>query len=133
MKGDFDMFSYHQFDHGQTPPLEYLPGKEGESFAVGEALAMGADGALTKCGAGAAPAYVCMGPAGEFGRVPCSRVDGSIVYDAPLTADGAALHLGDKVTISDDGMGVTATTADGVAEVVRIDGTGVGDTLGVRF
>lgn len=126
------MFTYHQFDHGQTPPLEYLPGEAGEDFAVGEALAL-ADGALTKCGAAAAPAYICMGPAGEFGRVPCSRVAGSIVYDAPLTADGTALKVGDKVTISEDGLGVTATTASGVAEIVRINGTDAGDVVGVRF
>lgn len=127
------MFTYHQFDHGQTAPLEYLPGKAGETFSVGEALALGADGTLTKCAATAVPAYICMGPAGDFGSVPCSRVSSSIVYDAPLTAAGTALKLGDKVTLDAAGLGVTATTASGVAEIVRIDGTAIGDTVGLRF
>lgn len=126
------MFTYHQFDHGQTPPLEYLTGKEGENFSAGEALSLSA-GVLTKCGATAKPDYICMGPMKEDGTVPCSKVAGSIVYDAPLTVAGAALKLGNKVTLSADGMGVTATTAEGVATIVRMDGTAIGDLVGVRF
>ena len=36
-------------------------------------------------------------------------------------------------TLSADSMEVTATTASGVAEVVSMDGTAVGDTVYVRF
>lgn len=126
------MFTYHQFDHGQTPPLEYLAGTAAESFSTGEALVLSA-GALTKCGATAKPEYICMGPVKEDGTVPCSKVAGSIVYDVPLTAAGTALKIGDKVTLSADGQGVTATTTSGVAKIVRIDGTAIGDLVGVRF
>ena len=56
-----------------------------------------------------------------------------MVFQAPLTAVGTALKVGDKVTLSADGLGVTAATAAGVAEIVQIDGTSVGSTVKVRF
>lgn len=126
------MFTFHSFDNGQTPPHEYLPGTEGETFAVGEAVILTA-GALTKCAATAVPDYITMGPAGKNGTVPCAKVNGETVYDAPLTADGTALKLGDKVTLATDGMGVTATKTGGVAQIVRMDGKGKDDIVGVRF
>lgn len=126
------MITYHQHDNGQSPPFEYISGKEGETFSVGEALTLAA-GALTKCAATVIPDYIAMGPAGANGLVPCSRVNETIGYDAPLSAAGAALKLGDKVTLSADAMGVTATKAGGVATIERIDGTEEGDIVGVRF
>lgn len=126
------MFTFHTFDNGQTPPQEYLPGKAGESFVVGEAVTL-ADGAVTKCAAAVVPDYIALGPAGKNGAVPCAKVNEQTVYDVPLTADGAALKLGDKVTIAADGLGVTATKTGGVAQIVRMDGTGKDDIVGVRF
>ena len=125
-------FRYQQFDGGHTPPIEYQPGKAGEDFAVGEALVL-AGGALTKCGPTAVPTHICVGPRQTDDTVPATRVSAEIVYTAPLSAAGAALKLGDKVTLSADAMELTATTASGVAEIVRMFGTGVGDSLGVRF
>ena len=127
------MFTYHQFDEGQVRPQEYLPGKAGEVFQPGEMLSVGADGALTKCAATEPPAYLCLGPTQNDGTVPCSRVARNVIYDVPLSAAGAALKLGNKVTLGADGLTVTATTASGVAEIVRMDGTASGDTVGVRF
>ena len=125
-------FCYHSFDNGGSPAIEYLPAKSGESYTVGELLSVSA-GAATKCGATAIPSHLCVGPEDERGCVPASRISEGAIYDAPLTAAGTALKVGDKVTIAATGLGVTATTADGVAEIVRIDGTAVGDTVGVRF
>lgn len=126
------MIVFHSFDNGQTPPHEYLPGKEGETFAVGEAVTLTA-GALTKCAATATPDFITVGTAGKDGIVPCVKVNEQTVYDAPLTVDGSALKLGDKVTLAADGLGVTATKAGGVAQIVRMDGTGKDDIVGVRF
>lgn len=125
-------FSYHSFDRGGSPAIEYLPAKAGERCAVGELLTV-SGGSAAKCGATATPTHLCVGPEDERGCVPASRIGEDTIYDAPLTADGAALNLGDRVTISEDALGVTATTASGVAEIVRMDGTAVGDTVGVRF
>lgn len=126
------MFAFHQFDKGQTPPFAYLPGADGETFSVGEALSLGA-GKLTRCAATAVPEYIAMGPTGTGDLVPCTRVAADIIYDAPLTAAGDELTLGSKVTLAEDALGVTATTASGVAKIVRMDGTAIGDTVGVRF
>lgn len=126
-------FRYFQHDNGKTPPIEYNPGKTGETFAVGEALTL-ADGALTKCAAAVTPTHICVGPRMADDTVPATRVTRNTIYAAPLSADGSALKLGDKVTLGGDAMTLTATTASGVAEVVRIFGSaGAGDELGVRF
>jgi hypothetical protein len=125
-------FSYFQHDNGKTPPIEYNPGKAGETFVVGEALVLTAD-ALTKCGPTTTPTHICVGPRMADNTVPATRVTRNTMYSAPLSADGAALKLGDKVTLGADGMTLTATTASGVAEIARITGTAVGDELGVRF
>lgn len=126
------MFRYDLFDTGDTPSMEYYPGKDGETFAVGEALTLAA-GALTKCAAAATPTHICVGPRMADDCVPATRVSRHIVYAAPLSADGAALNLGDKVTLGDDGLTLTATTASGVAEIVKVYGTAVGEDLAVRF
>lgn len=126
-------FQYDQHDNGKTPPIEYNPGKAGEVFTVGEALTL-ADGGLTKCAATDTPTHICVGPRMADDTVPATRVTANTIYAAPLNADGTALKLGEKVTLGDDAMTLTATTASGVAEVVRIYGNaGVGDELGVRF
>ena len=128
-------FNLHKSDFNGTMPLEYLPGKAGESYAPGEALAV-ASGAVTKCGATTAPAYLCAGKlesAAEGTLVPAVRVSRDRSYRAPLSAAGTALKVGDKVTLSADGLGVTATTASGVAEITEIFGTAVGDEVAVRF
>ena len=40
---------------------------------------------------------------------------------------------GNKVTLSADGLQVTATTTGGVAQVVDMDGTAAGDKVRVRL
>lgn len=125
-------FTYHQFDKGQTPPIEYLAPTASEAYTVGEALVI-SEGGATKCGPAAVPRYICMGPVNEAGRLPASRVQKDIVYAAPLSAAGTSLKIGDKVTLHTDGLGVTATTASGVAEIVGIEGTAAGELVNVRF
>lgn len=125
-------FGYFKHESGRPPGFEYLPGKDGETFAVGELLVQSADG-LTKCGATAAPGFLCVGKQQSDGCVPVTRVRKDIVYTATLTAAGTALKVGNKVTISADGLGVTATTTSGVAEIVSLPGTADGDEILVRF
>ncbi len=62
------------------------------------------------------------------------RVDPQTVYETELSAAGTSLKLGDKVTLhASNGLQVTATTTSGVAEIVEIDGTAIGDKVRVRF
>ncbi len=127
------MFIRETLVGGHTPPFEHLPAKAGETYAVGEALVLGPDGAVTKCAATAVPRYICQGPAADDGTVPCEPVIPGISYAVPLSAAGGSLKVGNKVTLSATALEVTATTADGVAEIVRLDDTAVGDTVLVRF
>lgn len=126
------MFSIKKMDTGLSAPFDYLPGPAEEAIVAGEALVLSA-GALTKCGAAVAPAFVAVGPKNADGIVPVVKVQPYMEFATTLSADGAALHRGDKVTLSDDGLQVTATTTSGVATITRMDGTAIGDTVCVRF
>lgn len=129
------MFGYHKFDKAAIPPIEYHPGKAGESFALGELLTLG-DTGLTKCAATKTPTHICVGSMRPDGTVPATRVHKDIEYETELTAapaEGSALKVGQKVTISADGLGVTATTTSGVAEIQYIEGQTVGALVRVRF
>ena len=125
-------FLRHTMDVGLTPPIEYHAGKASEAIVLGEALAMTA-GALTKCGATAKPDYIAVGPKDANGTVPVVKVQDYMTFEVPLSVDGAALAVGNKVTLSANGQQVTATTDAGVATIVAINGTAVGDTVVVRF
>ena len=62
------------------------------------------------------------------------RVDPQTEYETTLSAAGGSLNLGDKVTLhASSGLQVTATTTNGVAEIVYMDGTASGDMVRVRF
>ena len=61
------------------------------------------------------------------------QVEPDITWGAPLTVAGTSLKQGQKVTIAADGLAVTATTENGVAQIEKICGTGVDDLVHVRF
>lgn len=115
-------------DVGLTPPIEYHPGT---GVVLGEALTMTA-GALAKCAAAAKPDYIAVGPSKE-GVAPVIKVQDYMIFEVPLSAAGTSLKVGNKVTIGADAQTVTATTENGVATIVAIDGTAVGDIVKVRF
>ena len=81
------------------------------------------------------PAYICLekakGVAGE--HVAAFRILPQHTFATVLTVAGTSLKVGDKVTLGTKGTGVTATKTNGVAEIVRIDGTAIGDTVLVKF
>ncbi len=111
--------------HGASQPaLELVPCGADTAYKIGMGLTVSAD-AAAKVSAQAVPEYICManktGVAGEF--VQAIRVNKDDTYEAVLSADGAELKIGDKVTIDADGIRVTATTtvsnaAVGVAQII---------------
>lgn len=120
-----------------TDALEYLPVTGAEAVALGEALVL-SSGKLTKCGATAAPSFIAMGActgaeatAGK--KIPVVRVSKEIIYETALTADYSAIAAGARVTLASTGLGITATTTSGVAEIVDWDGKASGDKVRVRF
>lgn len=120
-------FLIHSTDDGRVPAFEYLPA-EGLVPKIGMALCM-ADGTLSMAGATVAPQYISMcekeSACGEGEEIPVVRVGTDIIFGTESEEDMAAVNVGDKVTLSADAMGVTATTASGVAEVVGKDEEGV--------
>ncbi len=120
-----------------TDALVYLPVTGAEAVALGEALVL-TSGKLTKCGATTAPTFIAMGActgaeatAGKL--IPALRVSKEITYETELTAAYAGIAAGAKVTLASNGLGITATTTSGVAEIVDWDGKAVGDKVRVRF
>ena len=86
-------------------------------------------------GATVKPSYIAVGPADMHGMTPVIAVQAYMVFETTLSAAAGegGLRAGSKVTLSADGLQVTATTASGVAEIVSIDGGAVGDTVLVKF
>ena len=127
-------YKIHSVDDGHVPSIEYLPCG---AIAPKVGMAMIVEGGQLAVVSGAeAPAYISMCEretaceAGEL--IPVIRVDGRTVYETTFNAEASAVKLGDKLTISDDGLQATATTG-GAAEVITICGTAVGDAVRVRF
>ncbi len=126
-------FFLQSMDVGQTPPIEYRQATAEEDVVLGEALVTASTGLLTKCGATARPEYIAAGPQDENDMVPVIRVQDYQVWRTQLSAAGTSLKPGNKVTLETDGLRVTATTASGVAAIVAMEGTEVGDGVRVRF
>lgn len=127
-------FLVHSTDDGRVPGLEYLPCGAIKP-KVGMALMWSAGKLIAAAGANC-PDYISMcerETACEDGElIPVMRAGSDMIFETTANADMTGVKLGSKVTLSADGMEVTATTG-GVAQVTSLDGTAVGSTLRVRF
>lgn len=128
-------FKVHSTDDGRVPGIEYLP-CGAITPKVGMALTQ-TGGNLAIASGSVKPTYISMCEretacaAGDI--IPVMRVQPDMIFETEWSAAATAVKLGNKVTLATDGLKVTATTTDGVAEVVGIDGTAVGGTVRVRF
>ncbi len=113
-------FLIHTTDDGRVPAFEYLTA-QGLVPKIGMALFM-AGGDLAMAGATVSPQYISMcektSACEEGEEIPVIRVGADIIFSTESEEDMAAVNVGDKVTLSADAMGVTATTESGVAEIV---------------
>lgn len=122
-------------EDGALAPYEYLP-CSAITPKIGMALTQ-TNGNLAIASGTTVPTYISMTErntavtAGEL--IPVIRVDKGTIYETTLSAAGTSLKLGNKVTIAADGLRATATTTDGVAEIVAMDGTATGSKVRVRF
>lgn len=122
------MFKLNTNLGGYVAPFEYATA--GVAFDIGCPLKLDG-GKVVKCEATDTPEFISVGSATSDGdTVAVQRVDETQEFATTLTADGAALNVGDKVTIGGTGMDeVTATTASGVFLISAINGTQIGDTV----
>ena len=128
-------FKLYKTDVNKVPPIEYLPAGA-ITPKMGMALTM-SGGNLAIASGATVPSYVSMvesESALTAGTViPVIRVLPDMIWETAAQAALTSIKLGDKVTLHTDGMQVTATKTNGVAEVVDMDGTDVGSRVLVRF
>lgn len=128
-------FKIHKIDDNRVCGIEYLP-CAAITPKVGMALYQ-SSGNLTTASGTTAPTYISMCEkdsactAGDI--IPVIRVNKDMVFETTFSAAATSIKIGSKVTINTDGAQVTATTTDGVAEVVYMDGTASGSMCRVRF
>lgn len=128
-------FMIYSTDDGRVLPWEYLPAGA-ITPKVGMAMTM-SGGNLAAATGTTVPTYICMREqdtaltAGDL--IPVVRVQKDTIFETELSAAGTSLKVGQKVTVATDGLRVTATTTDGIAEIVEILGTATGDKIRVRF
>lgn len=124
-------FLIQQVDGGRVPGIEYLP-CGAITPKVGMALIQSGGNLAIATGSNV-PTYVSMiekeaaCTAGDI--IPVMRVLPDMMFETTFQAAATAVNLGDKVTLHTDGLQVTATKTSGVAEVVGMDGTAVGDKV----
>lgn len=116
------MFKIAKMHTGKQRPMEYYEITADEEVVLGEALVL-ADGKLTK--ATTVVEFIALAD-GVNKTIPVIRVMEEDEFQTEFNADASAVNVGDKVTLADDGLKVTATTADGIFTVVtKIDDTKV--------
>lgn len=129
------MFIPYKTDDGRVPAWEYLPASA-ITPKVGMALTM-TSGQLAKASGTTKPTYISMVEketactAGDI--IPVVRVGADMILETTFSAAATSVAPGAKVTVATDGLQVTGTTTDGIAEVVELDGTAAGSKVRVRF
>ncbi len=131
------MFMPYKNNDGARDPYEYLP-CSGITPKLGMAMVPNASGQLAIATGTNAPTYISVFDsenavaAGTI--IPVVRVNKRTIYKTTLSASGSNLKIGNKVTLhTSNGMQVTATTTDGVAEIVDIIDSANGGEVLVRF
>lgn len=110
---------------------------EPEKHIAGTAITQGM--ALTLTGgklvaATGTPTHIALGAAKADEEVACYAVLPAMHFEVPVNAAPTSLKEGDKVTIAEGSLGVTATTQSGVATIVDLNGAkAAGDLIMVKF
>lgn len=110
---------------------------EPEKHIAGTAITQ--DMALTLTGgklvaATGTPTHIALGAAKADEEVACYAVLPAMHFEVPVNAAPTSLKEGDKVTIAEGSLGVTATTQSGVATIVDLNGAkAAGDLIMVKF
>lgn len=103
---------------------------------VGLALAF-SGGKLAIAAGTTKPEYICMekrdGAVTAGTQIHVIPVNGHIVFETKASVALTDIVPGNKVTLSADGMAITATATGGVAEILEMDGAAAGSRVRVRF
>jgi len=122
------MFKLFKKDAG-IPIVKELPAAAG-TYAVGQTLAFNASGYLAQVAGTNVPEYICACAttvASGF-AIAVNPVYKDTEYLTVFSADGTSVKPGTKLTIATTFDSVTATSTNGVAEVIEKLGTGASGT-----
>lgn len=106
-----------------VPETESLPTTPNEAYKEGEALVL-SGGKLTKASGTTKPTHISLAdyaaPASGNKELPCYRIASNMVFEVPVTfsSPAKAIEVGTKLTLTDNGLGVTDVTTNGVVTVV---------------
>jgi hypothetical protein len=127
-------FLPQSYRDGQPEPWEYLEASAIGACPVGMALTL-TSGKLAKCTGETRPDYISMygGTVAAGDVIPCIRVHEETIFETEWGVANTGAAVGQMVTIDTTGSKATATTTNGVFEVVSYKGTAIGDTVRGRF
>lgn len=129
------MFKLFKKNNATIPVVKEIPAAAG-TYNVGDALAMNASGYVAQVAGTTKPEFVCATKATVTSGnvIAVNPVYEDMEFLTTFSADGTALKAGAKVTIGTSYADVTATTTNGVAEIVDKLGTGAtGTEVIVKF
>lgn len=125
------MFGFYRANNNYAAPsTKQVAANTSVAYEVGDALIMTA-GKLAKASSIDKPEYISAEKATGADELSVYQVEPNQEWKTTLSAAGN-LTVGSKVTLS-SATEVTATTTSGVAEVVAVAGSAVGDEVIVRF
>ena len=127
-------FNYLRDNSGNfAPVLKTIPADSETSYKSGDALVV-TGGKATKATGTTKPEYICATTGEGLEEVAAIQVTPTQEYRTEFSADASAVAIGAKVTIGTSADNVTATTTNGVAEIITKYGTGeAGTDVVVRF
>ncbi len=129
------MFIPAKYFDGEPDPWEKQPVAASKTLHVGTALAF-KTGKLDIASGATMPAYICMeevATSTDGQMVHVIRVSADTLYETELAEASASIAAGTKYTLDAFGEKITATSTNGVAEVVSFEGTAAGDHVRVCF
>ena len=116
------MFKLHQKASPATEAIEYVTA--GAELAIGSLVGYSEGKVVANT---TAPEYVTLGNAKNGEVVAVKRIYEDEIYETKLSVAGTSLKIGDKVTVT--ATEATATTTDGVFEIVAMDGNTKGSKV----
>jgi hypothetical protein len=116
-------FEFIRSENSASPIEKELLATATTEYKHGAAIKYGASSGTAELATGTTkPDYIYVGKdftAAAGDKLACVPVQPNLEFVAPLKASGTSLKEGQKVTVSSDSLGVTATTSSGVFQLLE--------------